>query len=328
MDATLPLSILFLAFVLLALIVSCLVMFKFTRDVRMINEGKRRDSHCDTEAKEESIKTASVTVLFIITIMTYLFFSALFLIVVYNQDNVQQYIWLVSTTNILYSFQSYVVLWSWFNRVHGSFKDSALALSKWTLVTMYVLIIGGALLSTGLIIHFYPTPSDLIKVLLFFFYVSLVLATSIIFVVKLIKVYRMYQGVHAQADDKIIHLITKIIILNFVSVWMMSINLLLLVSFTPQDIAEFFWSKIYIVFYSLITSCFVSFSSVTLSYQLYASHYDKLCGWIHGWCHRHWSKCIQNKRNDEIRISEVVSNESPSGPSPTTTPSSPMQVTV
>ena len=141
MELALSWLIPFMVYSCISMIVSGLILFKFYRDVCIINERKRA----------EYVGSGHVRLLFIITMLCY----AWNLVVMLN-DTVSLYgeychysAWIRLVDSAMMVPLCYTVTATWFFRVYFSFKDSSFALSAVSLRLMYMWIFIGVLVFAG-----------------------------------------------------------------------------------------------------------------------------------------------------------------------------------
>lgn len=190
----------------------------------------------------------------------------------------------------IYICQLATIAMLWFIRIHYVFHDSVFRISKivtFIYVSMAIIVMTSASIATWLPMDL--ETQEIIWLICYGFYFLVLYTINHIFVYKLYSVYKAAREKEAAQDinaQYFIIIITKIMILNFVSV---VVTIIAAVSIAFYDITtelDFFHT------FSFLLDNFTNIICVILSYSYYSSYYDKICGGWHRCCILCGSKII------------------------------------
>lgn len=207
--------------------------------------------------------------------------------------------------NAVYAVQILLMLISWFSRLHFSFNHTPHQLSKWC-IFMFIFTLSLMLISVFLMmmnVHNIYNLGSMLLLILIGLYVSLVCGTSFLYVYKLSIIYRQ-----SDFDTDFAILITKIVLLNFISLFITII--------TGSSLA-FRNDSMLTTFIAAIFSTIDIFSNcicIMLSYSDYRQYYDKILGSLHHKCENCWKNVsrIQDRKqlSNSVKMDHANSNSS------------------
>lgn len=200
--------------------------------------------------------------------------------------------------NFSYSLQCLLILWLWFIRLYYAFTGTLFELSKITIIgyisifslsfLFVILMLAGISFDTSQIdrnIHL------LMLLLLVTWFVILIISLASLFIRKLISVYR-----NLDSDQYFITMITKITILNFISLTITIIWAFSLIFFDYNVYTEF------VNHFGIIFDYFSTFICAILSFNCYETYYTQICGRLHNQCNQCWLHLVRDSLESKGQI--------------------------
>lgn len=200
--------------------------------------------------------------------------------------------------NFSYSLQCLLLLWLWFIRLYYAFTGTLFELSKITIIG-YISIFSLSFLFVVLMladISFDTSEIDrsihlLMLLLLIIWFIILIISLASLFIRKLINVYR-----NLDSDQYFIAMVTKITILNFVSLSITIIWAFSLIFFDYNVYTEF------VNHFGIIFDYFSTFICAILSFNCYETYYTQICGKFHNQCNQCWLHLVRESLENKGQI--------------------------
>ena len=199
----------------------------------------------------------------------------------------------------LYLLQSGCLLLISFIRVKYVFDTTFMKLSKCTIRFYYIIFVILALFIPLSMIELIDTENDILYIItafaasmVFLLLIFLSVSIMILFIRKLIQVYKM-----VTKDDDLIEIITRSTILTLVSI---SVTLIVLPTSGIQ--MQYPWILVYVFLFDITTN----FLCIMLSFDLMKEYYVTICGCIDSQCKKCWTNIVQNEA-DSNRNQTAVS---------------------
>merc|ERR1719461_234568 len=161
-------------------------------------------------------------------------------------------------------------------------------------------------------------------------YILTLTSLSILFIRKLVHVYKRHTKFSQERDDNFIALVTKITVLNFVSL----LITIACAAIYPLHLTGSIYME-FLYLYALSFDYFTNFICVLFSYKHCHKYYMICCGGCHTTCNKCVSRCVEGKTVNEMPKPSLdkVNSDSPGSPdheetvtSPTTTNSADIQI--
>lgn len=272
--------------------------------------------------KEKQVKRIGFTLIILTFIDLILHIIYMFNICQYGVQNV-----FLTLFNMIYAIQLTLVMFIWFNQIRLNFSGTQFQLNnkteKFYLITFTLLFIMGiSIVASQLLISHIKIEGIFLFAFFAAFaillYLILVISLSILFIYKLISVYKNYKNVielagssqeYNQDQYEIVHIITKLSVLNFISLFVTQFVMASVFVYNGSIQTEFFNHCACII--DVFTNC----ACIILSYPSNKTSYLIFCKVVHFGCNRFWNKIFDDDKNGQA----VVTDNKESNPIPTAT---------
>eukprot|EP01084_Bolivina_argentea_P088060 158978_1 len=216
---------------------------------------------------------------------------------------------LISTFSLLwlasFAIQSYLLLWIFFVRLKKVFKKSPLRLSNisnYTYIGMFSGMIILCFIGT-ICIFVQPELMGFIELAFLGLFAMVMLSLVLLFVYKLIRVYRINSGMDNK-DEDLISAITKTTLLTTISISITITNGIFTALWDSENNIVFRWFCHYIV----LVDVFTNFICIIMSYKIYKGYYLVICRFIDSKCRDCCTYTAQMDENHNATISQMVTN--------------------
>ena len=217
--------------------------------------------------------------------------------------------------NELYSTQAVLLLMLWFIRINFVFNDTAFKSSKlsqigFSIIVLFGLISTASLHASGLN-ETHKNLWVLLSLCVYSLYIIEVIYLSVLFGIKLYQIYGKNKN-GTKGTDKLVFMITKIAILNFVSLFITFLAAMTVAAFGTGDAQIGDGVPIFVEFnahFMILLDTFTNFMCVVLSYNYYGKYYKKICGCLHNRCSQCCYKIVgDNKKGNKPGIELAIQN--------------------
>eukprot|EP01083_Nonionella_stella_P186754 684668_1 len=215
---------------------------------------------------------------------------------------------------VLYVTQSITLLLIFFNRILNVFRPTKFGLSHCTTnvyIALFVFeLISGALMGIAYILEM-GTIALVLIALFFVTLVILIISLVILFIYKLMQVYKCMEE---ESSTMLATVITKTTILFSISVvaTFMDYITIFLRTETPNN-RVLNWIQEYITICDLCTN----FLCTIMSFKSFKMYYSKICACLDSKCRSCWAEVV-NRTNVDVMLAETVAN-APNKPAPPST---------
>ena len=262
------------------------------------------------ETNKDSRTLFSIGLLFMIVTFLVLLFNLLAGVYKCSTNHQKIYHAFEPPVTVSYAIQFYLLLLLLFIRLYNVFKGTMYALSQITVkifCIMYILLppLG---VTAALFFVLQISGGFILTMIAFLIVITLIISLMIMYIRKLLRIYRSVAITDCPDTDELIITITKTTILTLLSLSVTFVTPIVIISDTQAAIGN-------VVTSTMLLDIYTNFLCITLSYSFFFGMYMKICGCMHRICKKMWYVFAGSKQiEDKFNLGSEIASASPTSP--------------